>query len=121
MCIRDRRNLPKTGLEFYDTAGFYPDFLLWLVHGERQALAFIDPKGMVHWASEKVRLLRFMETLGFPDLPIRGFIVTPTSPRDIPVPEGVEDRLVWLASQNVLLQSEEDYVGTMLTALRDLF
>lgn len=40
------RNLPTTGVGFFQTAGFYPDFLLWVQRGTEQSLAFIDPKGI---------------------------------------------------------------------------
>ena len=41
------RNLPKRGIGFFQTIGFYPDFLLWLKRDDDQALAFVDPKGLV--------------------------------------------------------------------------
>lgn len=40
------RNLSKSGVGFFRSAGFYPDFLLWIKEGEKQALAFVDPKGV---------------------------------------------------------------------------
>src|SRR5207249_3598311 len=51
------RNLPRRGVGFFGAAGFFPDFLLWLKAGIRQALAFIEPKGMVNWPAEKIELL----------------------------------------------------------------
>jgi len=112
------RNLPKTGLEFYGTAGFYPDFALWIVRGAEQALAFVDPKGMVHWAEEKVGLLAFMETMSRPDLAIRGFIVTPTDPADITLPAGETDKVGYMRRRNVLLQRDAAYLAELLTQLR---
>ena len=40
--------------------GFYPDFILWMISGDRQRVVFVEPHGMVHAKSyeqdEKTRL-----------------------------------------------------------------
>lgn len=41
------RNQSKTGLGFFTEGNnFYPDFILWVVDGDRQYIKFIDPKGI---------------------------------------------------------------------------
>jgi hypothetical protein len=41
------RNQSKKGLGFFtDGNNFYPDFILWIVEGEKQYIVFIDPKGI---------------------------------------------------------------------------
>ena len=40
------RNQSRKGVGFFEAHGFYPDFLLWLVDGDRQNIAFVDPKGL---------------------------------------------------------------------------
>ncbi|HRF40643.1 MAG TPA: hypothetical protein PK198_17745, partial [Saprospiraceae bacterium] len=40
------RNMSRSGVGFFDAGNFYPDFILWLIEGERQYVAFIDPKGL---------------------------------------------------------------------------
>jgi len=41
------RNLSRKGIGFFQrAAGFYPDFILWIKDGNRQKMAFIDPKGL---------------------------------------------------------------------------
>lgn len=57
------RNLPKTGVGFFQTAGFYPDFLVWIKRGEAQALAFVDPKGVrqMGLGNEKFNLKKTLE------------------------------------------------------------
>lgn len=41
------RNQSKKGLGFFtDGNNFYPDFILWVIRGEKQAIKFIDPKGI---------------------------------------------------------------------------
>jgi len=41
------RNQSKKGIGFFvDTNNFYPDFILWVLDGNKQHIAFIDPKGI---------------------------------------------------------------------------
>jgi len=41
------RNLSRgKGIGFFEASNFYPDFILWLVAGEKQVVTFIDPKGL---------------------------------------------------------------------------
>jgi len=55
------RNLSRgSGIGFFEERGFYPDFILWIVHGKNQHIVFIEPHGMVHAKAyqhdEKARL-----------------------------------------------------------------
>src|SRR5690606_2649680 len=77
------RNLPRRGVGFFKTAGFYPDFMLWLRKGADQALAFIEPHGMVIWDPVKVALLEDIRKLGLENLPVLAYIVTQTPPKSI--------------------------------------
>ncbi len=43
------RNQAVTGLGFFQASNFFPDFLLWVQDGQRQHLAFVDPKGLLHF------------------------------------------------------------------------
>lgn len=43
------RNQAVTGLGFFQAANFFPDFLLWVQDGDRQHLAFVDPKGLLYF------------------------------------------------------------------------
>jgi len=40
------RNLPKSGVGFFLSQGFYPDFILWIKGKDVQHIVFIDPKGL---------------------------------------------------------------------------
>lgn len=40
------RNQSRKGIGFFENAGFYPDFLLWLLVDDKQYITFIDPKGL---------------------------------------------------------------------------
>ena len=41
------RNPSRKGVGFFETKGFYPDFILWIVKEDQQIIDFIDPKGLV--------------------------------------------------------------------------
>ena len=41
------RNMSRgKGIGFFEAGNFYPDFILWLLVGDRQYVTFIDPKGI---------------------------------------------------------------------------
>lgn len=41
-----RNRSRRKGLGFFEAGNFYPDFLLWVVDGAKQSIAFVDPKGL---------------------------------------------------------------------------
>ena len=36
------------GISFFDEGNFYPDFIIWLIDGDRQYITFADPHGLGH-------------------------------------------------------------------------
>ena len=50
-----------------DEAGFYPDFILWMIAGDRQRVVFVEPHGMIYAPAyehdEKARLHEHLPTL----------------------------------------------------------
>lgn len=40
------RNRSKKGIGFFEEGGFYPDFIMWHIKGDKQYVTFIDPKGI---------------------------------------------------------------------------
>ncbi len=38
------------GIGFYQNHGFYPDFILWMLHDGKQRIVFIEPHGLMHEA-----------------------------------------------------------------------
>jgi hypothetical protein len=67
------------GIGFFEAGNFYPDFILWLLIGERQYVSFVDPKGIRNLEGPDDPKIRFHETI-----------------------KGLEQRL---AGQNVILNS----------------
>lgn len=74
------RNLPKKGIGFFQTGGFYPDFMLWMQRGDAQALAFVEPHGVVHQEQDKLDLLAYIRSdlSGKLSFPVFAYIVTDT-------------------------------------------
>jgi hypothetical protein len=38
----------RTGIGFFEERGFYPDFILWIIGGQKQHIVFVEPHGMLH-------------------------------------------------------------------------
>lgn len=79
------RNVPKSGVGFFNLSGFYPDFIMWLKHGKKQTVVFIDPKGMEHSKeldNEKVHLFEDLkqksQDLGNKNVLLDSFILSAT-------------------------------------------
>lgn len=80
------RNQSKTGVGFFAEAGFYPDFILWIVKGRHQYASFIDPHGLGRakgFADPKVQLFQMLQhetepEIGDKNLSLNSFILSPT-------------------------------------------
>lgn len=79
------RNLSRgRGVGFAEASNFHPDFILWLVEGKKQHIAFIEPHGLLHESidSDKVRFAERIKTieerLGDTDIVLDSFILSPT-------------------------------------------
>lgn len=112
------RNLSRgKGVGFFEAGNFHPDFILWLLNGPTQHIAFVDPKGLRNIGEDDPKI-RFHKTikdtearLGDPNVHLYSFIVSNTAKSD----------LLWLtkdknelAKKNVLLQENEHYVRDII-------
>jgi hypothetical protein len=90
------RNLSKgKGVGFFSGKGFYPDFILWILGGNRQRIVFVEPHGMLHATAyrhdEKARLHENLPALaqdigqrsGRNDIDLDAFIVSATAYDDL--------------------------------------
>ncbi len=73
------------GVGFFQDGGFYPDFILWLVDGDRQYITFVDPHGLRHAEGKNDRKIQMFNTVkrlgeerGDPNIILDSYIVTPT-------------------------------------------
>lgn len=117
------RNMSRKGIGFFESNGFYPDFILWIVAGEKQYVSFIDPKGLRQvsgFSSDKIQLYKKIRTeiqpkLGDVNLELNSFIIsnTPFGQLDFwKDQEGIED----FNNQYVFFQGEQknEYIKLML-------
>lgn len=83
------RNKSRKGIGFFEANNFYPDFILWLIVGDKQYVSFIDPKGIRNirgFGDPKIDLHRIIRTeieprLHDKQIVLNSFIVSNT-PRD---------------------------------------
>ena len=83
------------GVGFFDTSGFYPDFILWIKTGERQRIVFIEPHGMIYANAldhdEKAGLYKRLHELaraisersGAPQVSLDSYIISQTGYVDL--------------------------------------
>ena len=77
------------GVGFALAGNFYPDFMLWLIDGDKQYLTFIDPKGIrqVDLGSAKLKLYKEIKKLekdlGDGDIILNSFILSMTKFADL--------------------------------------
>lgn len=58
------RNQSKKGIGFFvDGNNFYPDFIVWVINGEKQHIKFVDPKGIRNSAGINDRKIQFHRVL----------------------------------------------------------
>lgn len=51
------------GVGFFEAGNFYPDFILWVIDGEKQHVIFVDPKGILRCEGIDDPKLKFFETV----------------------------------------------------------
>ncbi len=117
------RNLSRgRGVGFFEAGNFHPDFILWLIEGDRQDVIFVDTKGIRNLGPNDPKI-QFYETikeierrLGAPDVCLQSFIVSNTTSATMQRLWGMNKSE--LQKRNVLFQEDDkdSYVGVMLNA-----
>lgn len=104
------RNLSKgRGVGFFEAGNFHPDFILWLVKGDTQHIAFIDPKGLRNISPkdpkvEFYKTIKEVETrLGEPNVHLHSFIVSNTAFHSMLWEISKED----MGKKNICFQDED--------------
>ncbi len=80
------RNMSRgRGIGFFEAGNFHPDFILWLVTGDKQYVTFVDPKGIRNLEGPddpKIRFYRTIKTiedrLSAPNVTLNSFIISNT-------------------------------------------
>lgn len=107
------RNKSKKGIGFFEEKGFYPDFIMWILSGEKQYITFVDPHGARNMSinDDKVDLhnrIKDIElSLGNKNVVLNSIILSPTKHGDL-----VEKHISvenWI-DRNVLFMENHDYI-----------
>ncbi|WP_045213665.1 DEAD/DEAH box helicase family protein [Desulfonatronovibrio magnus] len=119
------RNLSKgKGIGFFEADNFHPDFILWLVQGSRQRIAFIDPKGILRLHGlndpkimfhQKIKDLE--KRLGDKDVAMYSFIISNSWLADVKWWSGGD--ILEFSKRNVFFQKDEKdiYVQKIISGM----
>ena len=120
------RNLSKgRGVGFFEAGNFHPDFILWLLAGDRQQVMFVDPKGIrqVPVDDPKVRfhetVKEIEERLGEPNIALESFLISNTPSHEMKKLWRIDKSA--MLERHILFQKEDkgSYVRTMLQGVCD--
>ena len=116
------RNLSQRGVKFFQTSGFYPDFIMWVREGSEQTVVFIDPKGIRNsgnFNDEKIQLHKNIKEIEkkikAPKLRLESFILSVSKYKDIgslwqkPKQEFEEN--------NILFMEDSDFIKKLFQKL----
>lgn len=107
-----------TGIGFAEANNFYPDFILWLIIGDHQFIAFIDPKGLLHVDGPGDPKIQFRHTvksieqrMADASITLNSCILATTMAHQLPF--WAKDRDT-LANEHVFFQDDQDYLTKLL-------
>ncbi len=118
------RNLSRgAGIGFFETSGFYPDFILWIKKGKKQHIVFVEPHGMIHAKAYQhddkarlhKRLPKLAQALGARspqhNVTLDSYIVSATSYRDLhkQYDDGTWDKEQFTAAHILFAERNEQY------------
>ncbi len=115
------RNLSRgRGVGFFEAGNFHPDFILWLLAGNRQYVTFVDPKGIrnVGVTDPKIRFHQTVKEiekrLDDPTVTLDSYIVSNTPSHGMQKQWGIDKPA--MQARHIVFQEEdkESYIGTML-------
>ena len=116
------RNESKKGLGFFEANNFYPDFILWILDGEKQYVTFIDPKGIRNLKGlndPKIQLFKYLQTdvavqLNNSNLVLNSFIVSNTPIQQVEFWAKEHFASEEFTDNHVLFQDDSEYMANMM-------
>ncbi len=106
------------GLGFFEAGNFYPDFILWILNGNRQYVSFVDPKGIRMLEGEQDPKINFYKTiknieskLNDPDIKLNSFIISNTEYTQVKFWGMSREEL---EGRNVLFQDVSNYMERLI-------
>lgn len=111
------RNMSKKGIGFFEANNFFPDFILWVVSGDKQYISFIDPKGLRQiqgLTDPKIKFHKTIKTtiqakLADPNIDLSSFIISNTPFNQLSHWKGQES-IKDFNKHNVFFQKEQNEV-----------
>lgn len=112
------RNLSQRGVEFFQTRGYYPDFIMWRRKKDRQTIVFIDPKGIRNVEDEKVQLHKNIKelekTIGRKGIRLESFIISVSEFKKIKEMYGYAKKdKKKLEQEHVLFMEDKDIIENL--------
>lgn len=114
------RNLSRGhGVGFFEAGNFYPDFILWLLVGDRQHIMFVDPKGIHHLGKNDPKVnfykaVKLIEArLGDQNVTLDSYIVSNTPFHEMHREWDI-DKAGMRERHIVFQEAEGSYIGDML-------
>jgi hypothetical protein len=104
------------GIGFFEAGGFYPDFILWVLDGAKQHIAFIEPHGLIHEGvfSPKVQFFKTIKDiekrLGDDKVSLSSFILSPTQMGNLQKNFGLTTLEDFLALNVLLMKDDTKYI-----------
>jgi hypothetical protein len=108
------------GIGFFEAGSFYPDFILWIIDGDRQQIVFIEPHGLIHEGitSPKVQFCKVIKDiekrLGDDKVSLSSFIVSPTQLSSLQRNFGLHSLEEFLEINILFMKNDSAYVGRLL-------
>ena len=126
-----RNHSSDKGISFFAEAGFRPDFILWLLKGDKQSIAFLDPKGLRNFTDNfnnpKVRFFQkikeLQKSLKREDITLESFLISQTHRHQLRWPSPTDPSRDATSSdyrQHHILNSKDDpdsYIRDLINAL----
>jgi len=126
-----RNHSSDKGISFFAEAGFRPDFILWLLHEDKQSIAFLDPKGLRNFTDNfnnpKVQFFRRIKdlqtSLKREDIQLESFLISQTFRHQLRWPSPTDTKKDATSAdyrQHHILSAKDDpdtYIRELITAL----
>lgn len=119
------RNPSRIGIGFFQTANFYPDFILWTIKGAEQTINFIDPKGLAKMDttdekfdlfSEIKKLEKKLNDQNKSNFKLNAFIMSINSSSDME--QKFDMSVSELQKRNILFLQNKDSIKTMFDIIK---
>jgi hypothetical protein len=118
------RNKVQSGIGFFETSRFFPDFILWIIDGKNhiQRIVFIEPHGLGHerYGSEKMILhtkikeheKKLENTVPGLTIKLYSYILSPTKFNDLGESLHIKDEY---KTSGVYFMEDDEYLEEMFT------